>query len=52
MKQGQIYEAPREKDQIEEFILGLYRDVIDEFDDYTQGWNGALREILEYIDKM
>ena len=52
MKQGEIYEEPSEKYQIEDFILSLHRDTIDEFDDYTHGWNGALREVLEFISKM
>lgn len=49
MQQGEIYEAPSEKYTIEDFVINLHRDVID---DYTQGWNDALNEILEFINKM
>lgn len=49
MKQGEIYEAPSEKYQIEDYVISLNHDVID---DYTQGWNDALSEILKFINKM
>ena len=53
MKQGQIYEAPREKDEIEDYILSLrFQDEPDWNPDYYKGYNDALTDVLAYISKM
>lgn len=53
MKQGQIYEAPREKDQIEDYIHSIYPFTPDDdFDLYADGYNNALEMVLDFIDKM
>ena len=50
MKQGEIYEEPSEKYQIEDYILSLYPHLFN--DDYADGWNDALRMVLKFIHKM
>lgn len=50
MKQGEIYEEPSEKYQIEEYINSIYPHLYD--DDYADGWNAALEMVLEFINKM
>lgn len=50
MKQGEIYEEPREKDQIEEFINSIYPNLWD--NEYADGYNAALETVLRFINEM
>lgn len=53
MKQGEIYEPPHEKDQIEDYILSLrFQDELDWNPEYYKGFNEALTEVLNFINKM
>lgn len=53
MKQGEIYEKPSEKYQIEDYILSLrFQDEPEQNPEYYRGFNEALTEVLNFINKM
>ncbi len=53
MKQGEIYEEPRDRDKIEDYILSLrFQDEPDWNPDYYKGYNDALTDVLSYIERM
>lgn len=59
MKQGEIYEEPSEKYQIEDYINSLLlQDIgrpthkkVKEYE-YYEGYNDALADVLKFINKM
>lgn len=50
MKQGEIYEEPSEKNQIEDFINSIYPNLWD--GEYADGYNAALEMVLAFINEM
>lgn len=53
MIQGEIYKEPSEKYLIENYILSLrFQDEPDWNPEYYKGYNDALTEILEFINKI
>lgn len=50
MKQGEIYEEPSEKHQIEDFINSIYPNLWN--GEYADGYNAALEAVLQFINEM
>lgn len=50
MKQGEIYEEPSEKYQIEDYINSIYPNLWD--GEYADGYNAALEMVLQFINEM